>query len=363
MRVQIGLLWCVLIGVVLGVACAPSADADERTPALTVGVILPLTGDGASFGRALQSGMLIARDELPLERREQLTFLFEDDGMAARNSLSAFWHLTQRTKIDLLVNITSGTGNALAPAAEEKKVPFVAIASDRKISAGKRFVVNFLVTPEDEARAVVLEAVHRQYRRIARFTTTQEGTLSLSRAFDAENQGQIAIAYDEDRPLQDKDVRSFAVRVKALGSIDAVLNVCLPGHCGIVARQLREQGVAVPIFGFHPFEDWREIESAQGGLHGGWYVSAGNPDPRFLQGMRERNGDLSALWAAVHGHDLALLAYRAFQRGKAGQDLLDGICNDKDFVGVLGQISCLPNRSFSIPARIREIDALFPSSH
>jgi branched-chain amino acid transport system substrate-binding protein len=320
-----------------------------------IGVILPLAGDAAAYGVALQHGIEIARAELPEELQKTIEIFYEDDGLKSAQSVAAFRRLTTEKGIQVLINATSGTGNALAPLAEQRALPFISIASDRRISTGKKYVVNFLVSPEDEGKVLVAEAKRRGYKKIARVSTLQEGVVSLREGFERNNQGALEVLVDDEYPPESKDFKPFITRVRSNASVDAILLICIAGHCGTAAKQIRDGGITVPIFGYHTLEDKTEIESSQGGLKGAWYVGTADPSARLVAQLAQRTSDQSLLWLVAYGHDALVMIVNALQKEKSTESVNRYLHEVQDLQGAVGRISATSHNDFTLPVAVKVI--------
>ena len=336
-------------------AFALSASAEE--PALRIGAILPLTGDSATYGQGVQNAILMALDTLPPDLRAQMKVTFEDDGLKPTQAVSAFQKLASKDQINLVINLSSGTGKALAPVAEQRKVPFISISSDARISAGSNCTVNFWITPEAEAKAMVPEVLRRGYRRIARASTSQGGAYALDRAFDREAAGRITIIYEDEFPLETRDFRSFLTRLRTKGDFDAVLLSLLPGQLSAFAKQFRQAGFTQPLFGFELFEDANEVKASEDTLVGQWYVNAADASERFMTEYDKRFPGASH-WAASNGYDAILLLAEALKQGKTGPALCQYLRTVKDFSkGAMGTYSASGDNRFTLPVAIKEVTA------
>lgn len=351
MRSVIFVFVCILICTPLSIAVhaeTPSSDIVD------IGIILPLTGDGASIAHTMKNAIQLAMEKVPSVVKDKMRLTFEDDGLQAKNSVTAFNHLSALGKLDVLINVSSGTGNALAPLAEKKRVPFLAIASDPKISAHKSHVFNFWVTPDEEVRIAIPEAQKRGYRKIARIFTTHDGAFAITNAFDNQNKDALEIVIDENYPLGIKDFRPFLSKIRQRKDIDAIMVVLLPGQCGTFAKQAREQGVTLPLFGFELFEDLAEVKASQNTLVGQWYVSADDPDNEFWQEYHRRFPDAS-FFIAGNAYDALMLIAEAISHGFTGKNMQDYFASVKDFKGVVGTFSAAPGNTFSLPAAIKVV--------
>lgn len=330
-----------------------SASSDD---AVKVGVILPLSGDAASFGDAFRKGMTLGIEKLSSQTAKRINFIYEDDGMQPKNSVSAFNKLVTTKDIDILVNVSSGTGKALAPLAEDQKLPFIAVASDARVSAGRNYVFNFWVTPEEEARVALPEALKRGYRKVARITSIQDGALAVRDAFDKENADRLALLLDEEYPLDVKDFKPYITKLRALKDIDAVVVILLPGQCAAFAKQVRQLGVHLPLFGFEMFEDANEVKISEGALIDQWYVNADDPDNVFLNEYQKRFPSASA-FGASNGHDTVLMIGAAIESGIPAREMNKFLATLKNFKGALGIYSASGDNRFTLPAAVKIVTA------
>jgi branched-chain amino acid transport system substrate-binding protein len=318
----------------------------------TVGVILPLTGDGAGPGTSVRNGMLLAMRKLPPEDKQRIEFVFEDDQMIPKNTVAAYQRLHSVVGIKAVITFTSATSNALAPIAEADQIPHLAIGSDPAISCGKKYVMNFMVMPATEARILVPEALRRGYKRIARINTIQQGTYALRDAFDEVNQGRISLVLDEDYTPDNKDFRPFIIKLKSYKDIDAIFPNFLFGQVGAFAKQVREAGINLPLFGYHDFENLQELKVSQGALAGGWYANPASPSDGFVTEYQREFPD-SALSFAAYGHDLVLLLAKARSAGASSEEINHFLHRLKDFSGALGVYSADGKNSFTLPAMLK----------
>lgn len=341
-----------LVGVFPRAYALPVSDTPKEK--YRIGVILALSGDAAAVGKAAQNGMLMALASLPTEDSSRLAIKFEDDGLRTANSVSAFRKLVDIDKVHSIVCWSSGTCNAVAPLAEAAEIPLVAIASDSAVSKGRKFVVNFWVTPEEETRVLVPEAVRRGYRNVAIVATTQDGMLATRDAFKHQSQGQINIAYEEDFPSDFKDFRSTVSRIAGLKKVDAVLMLLMPGQVGTFAKQLRQAGVKVPFFGYETFEDEGEVQASGGALFGSWYSTAATGDTSFVEEYRKRFPG-AMLITANNGFDAISLLATASRHGTSGETVATFLRTVRDFIGASGKFSATGDNRFSLPAALKYV--------
>jgi len=320
---------------------------------IRMAAILPLSGEGASWGQAIKNGMEMAYDKLPVNIQSKIEIVYEDDAHSPRMSISALHKLLSAGPIDLVINESSATAKALAPILESKHIPLLAIASDPEVVHGRNFAFNFWVTPEEEAKVLLSEMQRRGYRRIARITTTHPGTLALNEAVDAIMPQDVSFILNEDYSSDVRDFRDFITKLRSRQKdTDAVMAVLTPGQLGIFSRQLRQMGVLLPLFGGETLEDNTEVVISQGTLVGSWYVSADDGAGTFLDEYRKRFPGASS-GCAANGHDAVLLIARAIELQTKPGAIHEFLSRLRDFSGALGKYSSTDDHRFSLPARVK----------
>lgn len=320
-----------------------------------VGVILPLSGDSASIGVSIKNGITMAYDKLPAETRSKITLLFEDDQLNPAMTVTAFQKLLNMDRIDVLITGYSGPSKAVAQLAEQKKIPQIAIASDPQIVRGKQYVMNFWVTPEEEARAALSEALKRGYKRIARITAIQQGFLAIKAGFDQQNSGRLRIEIDEEYNPETRDFKTFLAKVKSRNDLDAIFVLLMVnGQTGIFARQAGEMGITLPLFNVEGFEDKNEQNLSQGALVGHWYSTNDDPSGRFLDEYQKRF-PAASVFAAGNGHDALLLLAAAVEKNPDSQAINSFLHGVKNFNGALGQFSATSDNRFTLPATVKVV--------
>lgn len=316
---------------------------------------MALSGDGAGYGEALRNGMEMALADLPQDIREKIKIHYEDDGLIAKNTISAFQRLASTEKLDAVVTFSSGVSNAIVSLTERAEVPLLAIASDPKVCLGKKYAFNFWVTPEEEAGKAYEEIIRRGYKKIARISTTHDGTFAINKAFASFNsKGEVEILLDEDYPIDVKDFKPYLTKLRFKKGLDAVFINLLPGQIGLFAKQAREMKINVPLFDIELFEDNNEVKNSNGALIGQWYVNADEGDAGFQDRYKEKFPNATS-YASGNGYDLVMHFKEAYLQGLKGKDVSKYFHNLKDYKGVLGTYSATGDNRFTMPACIKEV--------
>jgi ABC-type branched-subunit amino acid transport system substrate-binding protein len=300
--------------------------------------------------------MLLGLASLRPDVRARLTLHFEDDQNKPTVSVQAFQNLLFRSEIDVLVAFTAQPSLALAPLAEEKKVPMLSVSLVPKIVEGKRYVFSFFAVPQDLARGLVAESGRRGYRAIARVNSIHDGSLVMAKEFDKANAGRIAVVKDLDVQLPDTDFRSTIAALKSGPRFDAIYVNLFFTQVGNFAKQLRAQGIAVPVFSHINFQDLSQVRTAAGALEKGWYVYPVGADTAFYERYRAEYQDGNE-FIAYNGFEIVRLVGAIVDRGASTQEeLRTALSNLKEFQLANGVARNLGDQRIAWPICVKEIE-------
>lgn len=179
-------------------ACAPRAP---RAETITVGAVLPLSGEFASLGRSMRDGMQLALDLAAPEgawmlrgRAVRLVLRVEDDRGEASGAASAVRRLAEAGVAAVIGGVQAEVALGAARAAERAgTVLLVPSATDPAVTAGTSTVVRTCFDDRRAGEAMALYAVR---------------VLGARRA---------AIIFDRAAPYNAVLARAFAQRFQALG--------------------------------------------------------------------------------------------------------------------------------------------------
>ncbi len=329
------LLFCGLACFIFG-KCSPGY-AEER---LTIGFVLPLTGDWAFLGKGVRDASLLAEKDSAV-RKYPPRLVFEDNGGDLTKSASAAAKLISVEKVDALVSIISGVGLVLQPIAERAKVLNFGLCSNTTVANGKHSFTNYITTPE--GAGAYLKELQKRYPAQVRL-----GIFSLNEAGFNQIVSEIR-RQRADTPVQIEFVESFepgtndfrSQIVKAMRTdTDAVLLLALSPEVETFSRQFRSLGKNTPLSSVEAFglaEHKKEFD-------GTWFIDAAAPTQAFEERFRKAYGrDLTA--AAAHAYDVVQLLGEVYQRAGDGTrkptttEVAEYLREQKEFSGIVGPLS------------------------
>lgn len=327
----------------------PVAPSIAESGRLHVGFIGALSGPGRPYGLACQNGLEMGLDAAALK------VTYEDDQFDPKKSVLAFKKLVDIDKVDVVVALGSSPAQAIAPLAQAAKIPLIAWASDEKVSLGKTFVIRSWPKGADEGREIAKEARKQNIKRPALVVGNSEYPQSVLRGMIAELGRSNVGAIEEVEPnLQ--DFKSILPKLKN-GNVDAI-GICLnPGQISLFARQVRDLGITLPIFGCITLDDPNEWNLANEKLSGSWYVT-GNVNTEFRAAYRKRFGNEDLITGAAVYYDVAKLLGDMASKNVQKADLLAALLSSGKRNGAVGEfevISESDDRFFSVPMVVKSV--------
>lgn len=115
-----------------------------------IGVILPLTGDGAVYGQGIKKGIDFAYNSLPELDKKKVKVIYEDSKMNTKDAIAAFEKLFSFDKCDVIIGpFSSSEVLAIAPKANKKQVVILTpTATAPSITNAGDYI--FRIIPSDE---------------------------------------------------------------------------------------------------------------------------------------------------------------------------------------------------------------------
>src|ERR1017187_747284 len=237
-----------IVGLALLTGCSPPSPSSKT---VTIGAILPLTGEAASYGSPLRKGMALAIEEMNSRggiQGKPLRIVYEDDQNKPQVGVTAFNKLTTVDRVPMVIgSMFSAVTLAVAPVAERDRVVLLSPTASaiELTSAGEYF---FRIYPSDAYDGLFLAnfAYDQLKARVASMVTLQAtSTSSVSALFEKTFQskgGEIRL-----REFYKEGTTDFRPLLSRISHMRQDL-LFLPGslnEMAILLRQARELGVNI----------------------------------------------------------------------------------------------------------------------
>jgi branched-chain amino acid transport system substrate-binding protein len=253
-------------------AAAPATAKDEKAP-IKIGALLSVTGPasflGAPEARTLEMLVEEANAKGGVDGR-RLELLIRDTGGSPEKAVSFARQLIDEENVFAIVGpATSGETMAVKPIAEETKTLLVSCAAAEVIVNPVAPHV-FKVAPKDSHAAEMI------FRRMKKMGVSRIGLLSSNTGFGKAGKEQverlapehgIQVAVSEVYDKAATDLTAEVTKLKA-ANVQAVLNWSIEPAQSIVIKNVRQIGLAVPVFQSHGFANVQYAKAAGAAAEG-----------------------------------------------------------------------------------------------
>jgi branched-chain amino acid transport system substrate-binding protein len=344
------------------------------TPVLTraaepikIGEYASLTGKEAGFGQTSHHGVVLALEEINAAGGvlgRPLELAYEDNQTKSGESATAVKKLISRDKVVALIGeVSSGRSLEAAPIAQKAKIPMIApAATNPKVTEVGNYI--FRVCFIDPFQGTVMAKFAKtdlKAKKVAILSSVSNAySLGLAKFFkETFVAGGGEIATEKNFSEGDKDFRAQLTAVKSSGA-DAIFVPSYYTEAALIARQARDLGITVPIFGGDGWEDEQLLSIGGEALNGCYYsthFSAENTDPavaKFVAKYKARwDNEVPGAFSAL-GYDAVYVLADAIKRAGTtdGPKLRDALAATKNFPGASGVTTLDKNRNASKAATI-----------
>ena len=350
----------------LALAAATAALTAQET--IRIGEYASLTGKEASFGQQSHKGLTLAIEEInaaggALGRKLEL--FTEDNQTKPGESATAAKKLISRNKVVALIGeVASGRSLEAAPIAQAAKIPMIApAATNPKVTQTGNYI--FRVCFIDPFQGTVMAKFAQndlKAKRVAILSSVSNAySVGLAKFFKETFVANGGLVVSEKNFSEgDNDFRAQLTAVTA-ANVDAIFVPSYYTEAALIARQARDLGLTVPLFGGDGWVADQLLEIGGDALNGCYYsthFSPENQDPvvqAFVKKFKARWGanENPDAFAAL-GYDAAFVLVDAIKRAGTtdGPKLRDALAATKNFAGVTGVTNIDANRDASKPAAI-----------
>ena len=368
---------CVLSRGVLsfGVLSWNSPSFAAESGPVTIGAVLPLTGEAAHWGIAPRNGAQMAVDELNRAGGiggRKLALVVEDDRCQPADGISAFDKILAAENPPAIIGaVCSGVTLAIAPLAEARKTVLISPASTSpKLTNAGDFI--FRVIPSGSLRAKVFaEYVYheRGLRNLAVIYINNEGGIGGASAFKAQfTQLGGTIMLEETYAQGATDVRAQLTRIK-VANPDGVIVGSYPPDTVVILQQARELQLRQSLFFTTEAPQNPEVlREAGDAANGAVYILAapavGEAPERFTRAYEEKFKHKPDLFAA-EGYDIMRLiaaAIAATGASHSGPGIRDFLYQVRNYAGASGTITFDQNGDVIKPYAIKTIEGGSPKT-
>jgi len=345
----------VIIAVIIGIQQTQKSRLKEKT--VKIGAILPLTGPGSIFAQYIKEGIDLAIEEINSKSPIKLKVIYEDSRNQPQEAVSAYKKLVTVEKPPVVIVALSSVAKALAPLATPTKTVQIGIAvAIPGICDVSDYV--FRIYPEAHGMAGIMakyDVTELKCKTAAVIYINDDFGRSSYQVFkEVFEQYGGKVIFSSSYELTQKDYRSDIVRLKDRNP-DCIY---LSGYgiaYGIIVKQLKELGVASQLTADMTLGLPNTLEQTGDAAEGAYFVD-GKMSEEFVKKFYAKYRKEPSSYAG-YAYDQVNLLYRVITQNKSfdSESIKDNLLKIKDYPGVMGHITILPNGESTLEFVVKKI--------
>jgi len=341
-----------IVSIVLAVSCALPAFAGES---IKLGAILAETGPASFLGAPEAKTLRMLVEDINAKggiNGKKIELIIKDTGADPQKAVSFAKQLIDEEKVFAIIGpSTSGETMQIKNIAEEGKTILLSCAAAEVIvNPIARYV--FKVAPSDRF------AVEMIFHQMKKMGVTRIGLLSSNTGFGKAGKEQVERLAPEHgiqilvSEVYDKSATDLTAEVTKLKAahVQAVLNWSIEPAQAIVIKNVRQIGLAVPVFQSHGFANIQYAKAAGAAAEGVLFpasrlivadvLESKHPQKSVVMGYKKAyegkfKEDVSTFGG--HGYDALMILVRALkEKGADREKVRSAIESMKGFIGTAG---------------------------
>lgn len=346
--------------------CSTSVYAAD---VIKIGEVGSMTGAQATFGISTHQGIELAIKEQNAKggiKGKKIELVSVDDQGKPEEAATATTKLITQDKVSaVLGEVASSLSLAMAPIAQQNKVPMVTPSSTNpKVTEVGDYI--FRVCFIDPFQGTVMAKFAFENLKVKKVAILRDMKSDYSVGlsdFFAESFKKLGgeIVVDQSYSAGEVDFNAQITSIKAKKP-EAIF---VPGYyteVGLIAKQARQQGIKVPLLGGDGWDSEKLTEIGGKHLNNGFFSNHYSQDDKspavqgFISAYKAQYSKVPDGLAAM-GYDAAKVLFAAMEKAKtlANKDVRDELAKTKDFQAVTGKITIDDKRNASKPAVVLEV--------
>jgi len=315
---------------------------------IKIGLLQPVTGDGATFGIDIKNGAMLAIDDFNAAggvNGKKIEVIFADTQSSDSAGVNAFNKVMAEKPVALVGTSYSTQSFAMAPLIEKAKIPTLLGGTNPKLT---REASRWFVRPRPDdligAAAATKFAVEKlQAKKIGLIYNDDQfgagGRDVILRTLKSMNMEPVTVVVNN---LNDKDVSGQLLTLRRVGA-DAIIAWEGPTQTAILAKQYTQLGLKAPYINSPGIglASVRKILSEEE-LDGKYGVVEPDPlastDPRtqdYVKRFREKYKEDPSGWGAEYYDGTMILLNAIKAVGTDPEAILKALKSTKDYKGIV----------------------------
>lgn len=332
---------------------------------LTVGAVLPLTGQVAQYGQYMKEGLELALDDAVAQgiiKPGEVRLVIEDGGGEPARSVTAFQKLIAADKPIAVVAALSGVILPIKPLANKNQVVLLNGSSiSTEIEDADDY--SFSVIPNAAVEGTFLaELSHRRGDKTAGILYRND---SSGKAFHDVFKARFEalggkIVFDDSHNPNEADYRPFVAKVKAVSQMDVLFVASYGPEVAKYLQQAFELDASRPVLAYTTFYSPKVLEIAGNAAEGVCFSApvfdASSEQTKAVE-LREKlfhryGSKESNYYVASHYDAMMLLLEQVRAGARDGPELRARLALVKSYDGLSGKITFNQNGGSTLPLKM-----------
>ena len=300
--------WLLTLCMVLAlVACKDEKKASQaENQTIKIGVMYPLSGDGAAFGQAARNAADMFFEQFNKKPHKfDYQVIFEDNQYVLSKQATLTQKLINADKVDVLISVMSNFGAVTSPTAEQNKVIHFSVATDPAVSQG---FYNLITSsnPAGEADVMYRQLLKEGAKKVDVIVVNATGPESMLDYFQKRiaQDKQIEIGQIFHVNADEKDFRLMLYKIKESNPDYIMAQLAMP-TIDVFMKQYKEAGINIPVTGIESFTYLQNRELAEGM----WYIDAAPATDDFVARYQAKTGTAATNYAEYMDFILQMITF------------------------------------------------------
>lgn len=329
--------------------------APQAAQPLVIGALLPQTGAGAVFADYIKKGIDVAVSEANAGGETVVRVIYADSKNDPKEGVSAFRQMVLTESPPVVITALSSVTRAVAPLAKELNTVVVGTAVGLPdVTTPSEFV--FRVYPEASGLAGVIAKYAIEHCTSAAVVYIDDDFgASGARVFqEIYEQGGGKFLLKEPYKIVEADFRTQWTRIDAADP-DCVWVTGYGPAYSVIVRQMKELNVSSTLLADMTLGLPITLKNVGPAAEGVVYVD-GPVDPDFAGRFRAAYGEPPTSYAGYAYDIVKMLRTAASDTSPITPNgIREGLAATRDYPGVMGPISILPNRDAALSFDLMQI--------
>ncbi len=329
----------------------------KKTPTgvneLKIGVLLPLTGDNASYGVDCKKGMELAIEEYQKSKGAKVSATYEDTKADPKAAVTAANKLISIDKVNVILgDMFSATTIPVAPLAQKNGILLITpTAAATEIPAAGDHVFTIYPTADYEGKFVADYAAKHGFKTFGIITQQVDAAIAMGKAFDKEIKSKGGtVVFQETIQSGENDFRTLLAKHKN-DMVDAIFVSAYREEACRAIQQSKESGIKTQFLSQSSLYDQKTLTDYGQALQdvvfsAPYFNDTSNTEniKAFRKAFSAKFGAQPNVWSA-YGYDVVSIALQGYNESQKAKQPIQKVMVDLKFNGVTGPMVFYKDRT------------------